>query len=245
MFEGCTSLTKVTIGDSETDIDLTTIGSEAFQSCTALSEVYIGNAVKSIGERAFNNTGIVTLTIGTSVKTIGRSAFYACYNLKKVDIPDSVTSIGETAFYGCKRMESVTFGSGLTTINGAAFYGCISLTELAIPANVKTIADDIYVSNDGDRGVFEGCTSLKSVVIGNSDSDVDKTTIGSEAFQGCTSLESITIGRAVGSIGDRAFCDCTKLSILNYLGSETDWKNVSQGSNWYKNTGITKVTYVQ
>ena len=36
-----------------------------------------------------------------SVTGIGYEAFYACYNLESVTIPNSVTSIGSVAFYRC------------------------------------------------------------------------------------------------------------------------------------------------
>ena len=36
-----------------------------------------------------------------SVTSIGESAFYKCYGLTSVTIPNSVTSIGSSAFYFC------------------------------------------------------------------------------------------------------------------------------------------------
>lgn len=36
-----------------------------------------------------------------SVTSIGYFAFYECYNLTSVSIPNSVTSIGNYAFWGC------------------------------------------------------------------------------------------------------------------------------------------------
>ena len=118
------------------------------------------------------------------------------------------------------------------------------MKEITIPASVKTIENtSSYHSTYGYAGVFEGCTALTKVTIGDNQTDIDKTTIGSEAFQGCTSLTTITIGRAVKSIGASAFQDCTKLTTVNYLGSKTEWKAVTQGSNWYKNTGVTTITY--
>jgi len=248
VFENCKSLTKVTIGDSNTDIDLTTIGSDAFQFCTSLTEVYIGNSVGVIGDNAFGEcTSLKKVTIGTKVKTINFCAFFKCSNLEKLVVPDSVTSIGEGAFAWCNSLKSVTLGKGLTHIYGAAFYGCSNLTELVIPSNVKMINDAIRKDWTGYNyyGVFENCTSLTKVTIGDSNKDIDLTTIGSEAFQGCKLLESVTIGRAVGSIGNNVFSDCTKLSDLYYLGSETEWNAVKQGNNWYSNTSITKVTYIQ
>lgn len=69
-----------------------------------------------------------------------------------------------------------------------------------------------YGSNDrGEYGVFSGCTSLKSVIIPES-----VTEICGGAFSGCTSLESITIPPSVQIIdgeeyGGGAFSHCVAL----------------------------------
>ena len=70
-FEGCSSLTSVTINDG-----VTSIGESAFEDCTGLTSVTIPNSVTSIGRYAFYNcTGLTSVTIGNSVKSIGSSAF--------------------------------------------------------------------------------------------------------------------------------------------------------------------------
>ena len=42
-----------------------------------------------------------------SVTSIGNSAFYECYGLTSVTIPNSVTYIGRDAFYGCDELTDV------------------------------------------------------------------------------------------------------------------------------------------
>ena len=67
---------------------------------------------------------------GKPVTEIGNRAFYDCYNLTSVVIPDSVTSIGSSAFYYCYRLTSVEIGDGVTSIGDEAFYSCGSLTSV-------------------------------------------------------------------------------------------------------------------
>ena len=246
VFENCTSLTKVTIGDATTNIDLTTIGSEAFQGCSALTEVYIGNAVSVIGDNAFQNcTSLEEVTLGSNVTSINFGAFVNCSSLEQLIIPDSVISIGEGAFAWCSSLESITLGNGLTHIYGAAFYECVSLTELTIPANVKMINNAIRENWTDYKyyGVFENCTSLTKVTIGDVTTDIDLITIGSEAFQGCSALEAVYIGNGIGTIADKAFESCISLTLINYAGAEEAWASITKGNNWDYSTGEYIIRY--
>ena len=107
--------------------------------------------------------------IACKVTSIGSSAFYNCYDLNSVTIPNSVTSIGGNAFYGCSGLTSVTIPASVTSIGYNAFHGCSGLTSVTIPANVTSIGGN----------AFSGCSSLTSVTIPNS-----VTSIGSGAFSG-------------------------------------------------------------
>ncbi|MBQ5792536.1 MAG: leucine-rich repeat domain-containing protein, partial [Clostridia bacterium] len=157
----------------------------------------------------------------------------------------STTSIGEGAFAECHSLKSVSLGKGLTHIFGGAFYSCTSLTEIVIPANVKMINDAIRATWTGYNyyGVFDSCTSLEKVIIGDADTDIDLTTIGSDAFQFCTSLTEVYIGNAVGTIGGYAFDGCTSLSTIQYAGDADGWNAISKGTNWDLNTGAYIVLY--
>ena len=68
-----------------------------------------GNNVTSIGERAFEETSISNVTLGTSVSTVGSEAFNQCPNMNSVSIPTSITSIGNNAFAGCKQPFSFSY----------------------------------------------------------------------------------------------------------------------------------------
>lgn len=71
--------------------------------------------------------------------------------------------------------------------------------------------------------MFSGCAALKSVKI-----PAEVTVIPAEAFSGCSSLESITIPKNVSHINERAFDGCTALKKVDYLGSDTDWSQVTK-----------------
>lgn len=72
-----------------------------FWKCTSLTVVTIPKGVTTIGEVAFDFSGISTVSIPDTVTKVKDFAFANCKNLKKITIPKSVTSIGNETFYGC------------------------------------------------------------------------------------------------------------------------------------------------
>ena len=89
------NLKKLVIGNG-----VTAIGDEAFRDCRKLKEVIFGENLKTIGVRAFagcKNLKVVDLSC-TSITEIKSSAFYGCYDVKTLKLPDSVEVIGDFAF---------------------------------------------------------------------------------------------------------------------------------------------------
>ena len=79
--------------------------------------------------------------------------------------------------------------------------------------------------------MFKGCTSLKSVDLGNS-----LTTVGEAMFSGCTSLTSVDISLSVTNIKKQAFYNCASLSNITF-GDIT-----SIGESAFYQTAIISVT---
>ncbi len=81
--------------------------------------------------------------------------------------------------------------------------------------------------------VFNGCKSLKSIILPNS-----VTSIESHAFSDCSGLTSITIPNSVTSIGWYAFYDCsglTSITIPNSVTSIGSWA-------FFSCSGLTSIT---
>ena len=201
-FDGCSSLTSITIPNS-----VTTIGNSAFEGCSSLISISIPNSVSTIGDSAFRDcSSLTSITIPNIVTTIGNSAFRYCSSLTSITIPNSVTTIGKYAFNGCSSLKSITIPNSVTTIGNYAFNGCSSLKSITIPNSVTTIGNS----------AFEGCSSFTSITIPNS-----VKTIGNYAFQACSSLTSISIPNSVTSIGTSAFQACSSLTSITIPDSVT------------------------
>ena len=187
--------------------------------------------VTSIGGYAFYNCyGLTSVTIPNSMTSIGSSAFNGCSGLTSVTIPNSVTSIGSSAFMNCTNLTSVTIPNSVTSIGDCVFYYCSRLTSVTIPNSVTSIGD--YA--------FYYCSRLTSVTIPNS-----VTSIGGYAFYECYGLTSVTIGSGVTSIGYYAFNGADIPTVISLIenpfkitGKTSDYRTFSY------NTFINATLYV-
>ncbi len=192
------TLKSVTIGPKVTDI-----ASSAFNGCNSLSKVTItdleawcrinfGNATSnplSIAHHLFlNDEEIFNLEIPNSITSIKNYAFNGGSNFASVTIPNSITSIGNCVFNGCRNLSeliiedggkilSLGYNTENSTNGKGLFYGC--------PLEILYLGRNI---NFGQSSPFYNNKSLKSVTIGNS-----VTTIGSRTFNGCSSLTELII----------------------------------------------------
>ena len=123
-FKFCESLESVTF---PVDGSFKTIGKEAFLFCSALPDVTLPQGLTTIGESAFESSGLTSVTIPGTVTQIGKSAFYGIDSLACVTIPKSVTAIPECAFGYCVDLETINYAGSpadwaAMTIHENAFY---------------------------------------------------------------------------------------------------------------------------
>lgn len=219
-FSGCTALEKVSVSDTVAQIDL-----NAFDGCTALAEFEVAadnKAFSSDGGMLFSaDKKLLRCPVGKSADctvpsctvAIAGGAFKDCAKLERLVIPDSVTAIGKSAFENCAALKRITLPKSITKLEALTFSGCAALAEITLPDGLKALGEK----------VFSGCAALKSVRI-----PAEVTVIPTEAFSGCSSLESITIPKNVSHINEHAFDGCTALKKVDYLGSDTDWSQVTK-----------------
>ncbi len=252
-FNGCTSLTSITIHSSVTSIDYS-----AFADCSNLKSItlpFVGSTFEGADKTYFgyifgadtyaenkryvpSSLKTVIITDGTS---IGSSAFYGCEGIENIIILEGVTSISTTAFYNCTSLKSITIPSSVTSIGHSVFKGCTSLESITLPFVGSSLENPRYTDFGWIFGIELNSVnnnyvpaSLKTVVI-TTDTD-----IASGAFCGCTSITSVTIPSSVTSIGSSAFQDCT--SLIN-VAFEKDSELTSIGNAAFMNcTSLKSIT---
>ena len=216
--------------------DTATVDGYTYTYSVTDGKVTIGTG--TINETAISPrpTGHVTVPSslgGFPVVGIGEYAFYNCYELEGVTIPEGVAAIGEYAFWNCFRLEGVTIPESVTSIGQYAFQWCVGLKSVHISsltawcqikfdynANPLRQAHELYLNGErvtklvlpeGLKAVgtdaFAGCTGLTEVTIHDG-----VTAIGKSAFSDCSGLTGVVIPDSVTAIGDSAFSDCSGLT---------------------------------
>ncbi|MBQ7589056.1 MAG: leucine-rich repeat domain-containing protein [Verrucomicrobia bacterium] len=77
--------------------------------------------VRSIGNSAFQGTGITSLTMGSSIEMIGDNAFQSCTGLTKAMIGSCVRSMGENVFQDCCNLMEVYYDGYIPDIKGEIY----------------------------------------------------------------------------------------------------------------------------
>lgn len=253
---------NVTIPDSVIEI-----GYEAFYGNKGIQKVVIPNSVVEIGNRAFNNSSLQTVVMGTGVKTIGSYAFSGCIGLKtltigsnvttiedgafsgciglqNVKIPDKVTKIGNYAFDNCKGISSLTLGKAVASIGNEAFYGA-NIVSLVFPSTVTSIGTSAFENNKALRNVLFnngleeiGYNAFRDCIALSGISIPDSvTSINDSAFNGNISLTSVKIGNGLSTVSESMFSGCEKLSSVTFGNKIAEIENYA-----FRNTGLVSIT---
>lgn len=172
------------------------IGEEVFRGCEALEKVTFPDSPVYIGNNAFRNASMTSITLPVSVETVGDYAF-AGMPIENIDL-SHVRSVGKGLLSGTK-VTSVQLADGLESIPEEMFSNCWELTSVVIPNSVKSIGNK----------AFEECNNLMTVNIPRS-----VETIGDEAFHSCDALSTVSMADGLKKIGANVFSACWNLQNL-------------------------------
>ena len=237
-FAGCTGLTTLTFEGASA---LTSMGQYAFQNCSSLNNVVLPDTLTSIPQYAFSGcTGLEQITFGANTDFIGGFAFENC-GLVSVSIPAGVTELGKLykqtnarvnnvwvyTYYGdifkdCTSLKTVTFEGPITKIGYEVFLNCTALESITIPDTVTNIANYAFKGS--------GLKSIElpaNIVLGANNttngtetptSDATSATAGhGYVFQNCLDLKKVTFTGAVKYLPSYMFSGCASLDTLEFV----------------------------
>lgn len=147
-----------------------------------------------------------------------------CYWYK---IPSSIKTVNVSggsipyrAFYNCIYIEKIKLPTEATYIGNDAFYDCHNLHDIEIPNNVVSIGS----------WAFYNCDLFNSIIIPKS-----VELIGGGLFNGCDRLHSITFNVGISNISSSIFAGCPFITSVNFIGSKTQWLEITKDLNWNYN----------
>jgi len=114
---------SVTFGEN-----VTTINVQMFDGATNIESIVISDGVKTVGARAFQNTGTsddveeLTVTMGKNVTDIGEQAFKGAKNLKALTLPTGLKVVSHSILEGT-AVSSVTIPAAVDSIGANPFWG--------------------------------------------------------------------------------------------------------------------------
>lgn len=155
---------------------------------------------------------------GTPVTTIGNAAFRDS-SVTSVTIPASVTEIGANAFAGCTNLTSVTYGgdwSNLTIQSGNP-----AVEDAAKDAANEQLFDFKFILNNTAVIVISYKGTAADVTIPSRYKGIPVTMIDHAAFHNNSAVTSVTIPDSVTAIPDDAFGFCSQLTNISIPNSVT------------------------
>ena len=214
VFAECDNLSQVTLPSQQVEIK-----AYDFSGCLSLTSIAFPSTLVSIGDGAFEGSGLMQVSIPTSVETIGKNAFANCQSNRAFYVDNSNANYKRDSYYALytrdgsrliafpinSETRSYTVPDGVTVIGELAFAKNTSLQSVTLPSSLKEIGP--YA--------FSDCTSLAQV---NLNEGLEA--IGSLAFKNCTALKNITVPSTVTEY-DSAFYNCGLTNVVLSEGITT------------------------
>lgn len=153
-FNGFTATgTTVNLG-----VKLAAVPDYAFNGAEGINSVTMPETVTAIGEYAFADTQLSSITSLAGAETVGAYAFSGT-NLAAIDLPKAKV-VGEYAFNDNSALETLFVGTEATEGNAFyinAFTGCVNIKKVVFGAKVSSV--------EPDAAVFAAMTKLVSIEV--------------------------------------------------------------------------------
>lgn len=253
--EGVTGIKKVVLPES-----LTEIPAKLFQNSTYLEEVVISSKTTSIGDYAFDGSGIKKISYavpvtpepgtgegtetgeggeaGTGTEGSGASAQAAANEVETETLlesvfPETLTSIGKYAFKGTKLQKAILPATLKVKTGYAVKDGAFSASALksVVIEGSETKFVDTATGKDGAFAMCEQLTDVKFTA-----EKLTAGSLGQNLFYGCTALSNVTLPEKATEIGKRMFEGCTNLKTITLPATVTTLLDYC-----FKDSGLTAI----
>lgn len=210
-FYSCDNLEKIVVPKSVIRFE-----NMPFSGCTKLSvenhspyyifeNGIIYNKFKTTIVGCLYKSQIEKLVVPETVTLISRNSFWNCKGIKKIVLTKNINRIGYNPFAGCENLIIESENPLFNVVDGIVYDNnkthMLCATDRAVGTHF-CVPDEVTHIN---RGVFSGCTRLKTIDCNN------VTYIDKSSFTNCSSLKELYVPDSVTYIGEWAFSYCLRL----------------------------------
>lgn len=234
-FSSCTHLMNMEFGYNLQHLDsaaLSGVGSYA----TGPVNLNFSSArnLRYIGDYAFGNARMQTLSLQASVDTIFPTAFQNCSNLKRIDIANANKKFA--SINGCIYDKDITtllivpgghtdeifnMPRGVKHIGPNAFYRCLNVKDIPLPDDMESFGERSFYGAGLIRMTIPAGVSYLPLECFASSSiskiEIPTTVTGMDGgvFSACANLESAIMPDELDSVAPGTFFNCQKLAKVN------------------------------
>ncbi len=136
---------------------ITVLDDDTFGGCYGLTGDLVLSGDCELGWSTFSGTGFSSITIGEGMTEIPNWAFYGCFNLTEINLPNSITTIGQEAFAWPGEGEvTVNIGSDdgsrLSEVKSGAFAdGNFNIT---VHTSEDSISNTAFLESNGNTVTY-------------------------------------------------------------------------------------------
>jgi len=229
-FKGCTSLERVVIPNTVTNIYNGYAESNPFAGCSKISSVTIPGQFEI--SRLFSNSTItnVVFTPGCTKISYRLPSSVVSVTIDSGSVRDIDASLvaDEIHITDLKKWCGVRFNSGHA--QGELYLNGELIETLMIPEGTPEIKNKVFsgfsqfksvtipgsVTNIGDNA-FSSCIGISNILLSSG-----LQAIGNAAFTKCSKIETLIFPSSLVRIGSNAFSSCSSLKSIDFSNSRTD-----------------------
>ena len=138
------------------------IGNGAFYQAKLPLNLSLPEGISEIGEIAFGNTNLQTISFPESLQTIPDYLCRDCTSLTAIDNWGGVKTIGKEAFYDAK-ISNLVLKEGIEEIGEKAFVTDYSLKNITIPSTLKKLGKRAFYSGNYKSSVVNRIITINDL----------------------------------------------------------------------------------
>lgn len=112
------------------------------------------NANTAVYDKDGRLQNTVAYTVPQGVEIIAHTAFYQCFALDSIQLPDTVRVIEARAFQEATALKKLEIREGVTSIGEDAFLHCAAMVNITLPSTLRSVGDYAFNRVDAIQNIY-------------------------------------------------------------------------------------------